>query len=290
VIGLSAVLVGTASAQGNGTITLDGVSVNVCNFSSISSITAFVNDNNPPLADNFTDAEVSSALGGSLVNFKRDRCGNNGDGGNHGCKSWEFWDGNSCERRDNNNGPIYNGPRYNSCQEYGTHNMRDFRRGDSRWNDSWDRNRNGIACDTGDVIVSNDGDCLTVREGVRNYGTRYNDTYRERLNRATSINSDGGRSVTDRERRDLLDTADLRDYRNRYNTDLGRLRTVCEDKTPPVIIVNEAPPAPSVTVTQAPPPPPAVGGSSSGGGSIPQGSVNTGGDSVSFTLAHNRAV
>ena len=195
-------------------------------------------------------------------------------------------DGFACENGEgsnggNNGGPIYNGPRYNSCQEYGTHNMRDFRRGDSRWNDSWDRNRNGIACDQGDVIVSNDGECITIREGVRNYGTRYNDTYRDRLNRAQSINSDGGRSITDRERRDLLDSADLRDYRNRYNTDLGRLRTVCQDNNPPVVIVNEAPPAPSVTVTQAPPPPaagnPAPYGSSGGQVSkVPSGAAQTG--------------
>lgn len=197
---------------------------------------------------------------------------NNGGGNNsHNCRDWEYWDGNSCERR--GDGPVYNGPRYNSCDEYRTHNMRDFRRGDSRWNDSWDRNRNGIACDNDDVIVSNDGDCITyrtARDSVYNYSRTYTD-YRNRYNndwnRLSNSERDNLRRLWEGDRR----------YRGDWDR-LSNKRTICQDTTPPVTIINEAPP-PSVIITQAP----AAGNPvpyGSGGGQVskvPSGGAQTGG-------------
>jgi len=156
-------------------------------------------------------------------------------------------DGRACERNEGNyGGPIYNGPRYNSCDEYRTHNMRDFRRGDSRWNDSWDRNRNGIACDNDDVIVvDRDGDCVTyalARDSIRSYNNDYN-SLRSRYNNDWNRTSPAERSNLRR----------LYDQSSRYRGDwdrLGPMRTVCKDTTPPLTIINEAPP---IIVQQAPP-------------------------------------
>lgn len=178
-------------------------------------------------------------------------------------------------------------PRYNDCNDYRSHGIRDIRRGDSRYVDSWDRNRDGIACDDGDVVVSSDGQCVTFLNDNRNYGNQYNSAYNVRLDRARSLNSDGGRAITARERRDIEDAADLRDFRNRWTSSRDSLRTICNDPTPPVTIINEVPAAAPVTVTAAPPPPPAPV-TSSGGGSVPSGSYNGGGWSTAFTLAHAR--
>lgn len=193
-------------------------------------------------------------------------------------------DGLACERNESSNGG-----NYGSCNDYARDNLRDFRRGDVRYRSDWDRNNDGVACGNGDIIVSNSGDCVTFLSQNRDYGTRYNSLYNERIIRARSINSDGGTRVTNAEQ-DAIDRAsDLTDYRNRWTSTRDSLRTICNDPTPPVQIITVPAQAP-VTVTQAPPPPPAVGGSSSGSGSIPSGSVNTGGSTVAFTLAHNRAV
>lgn len=178
-------------------------------------------------------------------------------------------------------------PQYRDCNDYRSHGIRDIRRGDSRYVDSWDRNRDGIACDDGDVVVSSDGQCVTFLNDNRNYGNQYNSAYNVRLDRARSINSDGGRAITARERRDIEDAADLRDFRNRWTSSRDSLRTICNDPTPPVTIINEAPAAAPVTVTAAPPPPPAPV-TSSGGGSLPAGHYNGGGWSTAFTLAHAR--
>jgi len=185
-----------------------------------------------------------------------------------------------------NNGGGYGLPRYGSCADYNRNNIYDLRRGDVRYNDSWDRNRNGVACDRDDVIVSDDGRCVTFRDQNRDYGTRYNTTYNQRIDRARSFNSDGGTAITARERRDIEDAADLRDFRSNWDRTSSELRTICNDPTPEVQIITVPTPAP-VTVTAAPPAPAPV---TSSGGGIPRGSVNTGGNSVAFTLAHNRAI
>lgn len=316
VIGLSAVLVGTASAA-TPVLTADS---QVCVAARDSAAKAQSNLNriiarigNSPVSD--ADRILRDKLQNDLEvarDNERNVCGGNGgnNGGNRtSCADYardgiydiprsdpryrdnldRDRDGLACERNEGNGGN-YGGPRYNDCGEYNRNNIYDLRRGDARYNDSWDRNRNGVACDRGDVIVSDDGRCVTFRDQNRDYGTRYNTTYNQRIDRARSVNSDGGTRITDSERRAISDAADLRDYRSRWQTSTDELRTICNDPTPEVIIVNPTP-APSVTVTQAPPPPPAVSAPApSSSGSIPSGSVNTGGSSVAFTLAHNRAV
>lgn len=183
--------------------------------------------------------------------------------------------------------PGRGGPVYRDCNDARSHGLRDIRRGTQYWNDSWDRNRDGIACDDGDVVaVSSDGQCVTFRDQNRDFGTRYNTGYNLRLDQARSINSDGGRAITARERRDIEDAADLRDFRNRWTSSRDSLRTICNDPTPEVQIITVPTPAP-VTVTAAPPAPPAPV-TSSGGGSVPSGHYNGGGWSTAFTLAHAR--
>lgn len=182
-------------------------------------------------------------------------------------------------------GDGYGLPRYGSCGDYNRNGVYDIRRGDARYLDSYDRNRNGVACDRGDVIVSDDGRCVTFRDQNRDYGTRYNTTYNQRIDRARSFNSDGGTAVTARERRDIEDAADLRDFRSNWDRTSSELRTICNDPTPEVQIITVPTPAP-VTVTAAPPAPAPV--TSSGGGNVPSGHYNGGGDSVAYTLAHNR--
>jgi len=222
-------------------------------------------------SDRDTEAECVAIPGDDWYwdgnSCERRRGGDN----SHNCRDWEYWDGNSCERR--NGGPIYNGPRYNSCDEYRTHNMRDFRRGDSRWNDSWDRNRNGIACDNDDVIVSEDGDCVTyatARDSIRNYSNDYT-LLRNRYN------GDWNR-LNNSERDNLSRLYQLNQrYRGDWDNRYSKLRTICKDDTPPVTIINEAPP-PAVIITQAP----AAGNPvpyGSGGGQVsrvPSGPAQTG--------------
>lgn len=206
------------------------------------------------------------------------------------CARNEHWDNrlDRCVRDGVGSGPIYGGgPVYRDCNDARSHGLRDIRRGTQYWNDSWDRNRDGIACDDGDVVaVSSDGQCVTFRDQNRDFGTRYNTGYNLRLDQARSINSDGGRLITPRERRDIEDAADLRDFRNRWTSSRDSLRTICNDPTPEVQIITVPTPAP-VTVTAAPPPPPAPV-TSSGGGSLPSGHYNGGGWSTAFTLAHAR--
>jgi len=141
-------------------------------------------------------------------------------------------------------GPVYHGPVYRDCNDARGHGYYNVRRGDSRYNDSWDRNRDGVACDDGDlVVVSNDGDCVTyatARDSIRNYGLAYN-RYRTQYNGDWSRMS---RNVHDRD-----DLARLYSQSRRYSnegwnqTRLSNLRTVCKDTSPTVTIVNEAPPA-----------------------------------------------
>jgi hypothetical protein len=165
-----------------------------------------------------------------------DGCQRDGDrSGNHN------WPG--------NNGPIRTLPRYNSCDDYRSHGIRDIRRGDARWNDSWDRNRDGTMCDDGDVVVvNNDGDCTTyatARDSIRNYGLaydRYSSQYRSDWNRMSS--------------RDRTDFNRLYSASRRYESEgwnssrLSNFRTVCKDTSPTVTIINQAPPA--VVTSSAP--------------------------------------
>ena len=314
VIGLFALTVGTAqAAPGDTLITVDDVTVDLCLVTgNESAIASYVDSRNNPNADQVTTADVLNALKGVSLSERRQGCSNSGGGGNRtSCADYardniydiprsdpryrssldRDNDGVACERNEgnggNNGGPIYNGPRYNSCADYNRNNIYDIRRGDARWNDSWDRNRNGIACDRQDVIVSDDGRCVTFRDQNRDYGTRYNSLYNERIDRARSINSDGGTRITNNETRAIEDAAALRDYRNRWTSTRDELRTICNDPTPEVQIITVPAPAP-VTVTAAPPAPAPPVSSSGGGGSIPRGSVNTGGWDVQSTLAHNR--
>jgi len=175
-------------------------------------------------------------------------------------------------------GPVYHGPIYSDCNDARTHGYRDIRRGDSRYNDSWDRNRDGIACDDGDlVIVSDDGDCVTyatARDSIRNYGLAYN-RYR------TQYHGDWNRLNT----HDRSDLSRLYSLNHRYVSEgwnssrLSNLRTVCKDTSPTVTIVNEAPPA--TIINQAPAatytaPAPQVS-------TVPSGAAETGG----FDEAHS---
>jgi hypothetical protein len=161
-----------------------------------------------------------------------------------------------CERDDRSgpifgghNGPIRTLPRYNSCDDYRSHGIRDIRRGDARWNDSWDRNRDGTMCDDGDVVaVSSNGDCTTyatARDSIRNYGlayNRYSSQYRSDWNRMSS--------------RDRTDFNRLYQLNRRYESEgwnssrLSNFRTVCKDTSPTVTIINQAPPA--VVTSSAP--------------------------------------
>jgi hypothetical protein len=138
------------------------------------------------------------------------------------------------------------------------------------------------------VIVSNNGDCVTyvtARDSIRNWNNDYNrlrGVYNGDFNRLNATDRDNLRRLWDNASR----------YRGQWDSSLSRLRTVCQDTTPTVTII-QAPPV----VLQAPAPvaapapvysAPAPSGVS--GGSIPQGSVNTGGWSAAFVLAHTRAV
>lgn len=274
VIGFSAVLTGTASAA-TSNISVGGVTVNVCNFTSVSAIVTHVRANNPTNEpdEEITDSDVSTALGGiSLSDYRLANCGGNNPPSAGNCPRGERWDprDNRCER---------DLPRYNDCGEYNRNGIYDIRRGDARYLDTWDRNRNGIACDRDDVIVSNDGRCVTFAEENRTFGTRYNDRVRDLYNEARRSSSPGGTSVTNDERDRILRASDVVDYRNRWTSSRDQLRTICKDDTPEVIIVDNPPVV--TTVTQAPPPPPAVS-APSGGSGIPSGDYDGGG----FDAAH----
>lgn len=137
-------------------------------------------------------------------------------------------------------GPVRGGPVYSDCNDARSHGYRDVRRGDSRFNDSWDRNRDGIACDDGDVVILNsNGDCTTyavARDSIRNYANDYN-----RL-RGVYKNDWSKYSRSDRDNLNRLYSLNHRYVSEGWNsTKLSQLRTVCNDSTPPVTIINEAP-------------------------------------------------
>jgi hypothetical protein len=187
---------------------------------------------------------------------------------------------NGCQRNDGNRGGTYHGPAYRDCNDARSHGYRDVRRGDSRYNDSWDRNRDGVACDDGDiVVVDSSGDCTTyavARDSIRTYSNDYNrlrNQYHGDWNRVSS---------SDRNRLNQYYSASRR-YSSSYDsTRLSNLRTICKDTSPTVTIVNEAPPAP--VVVQAPASNPVPYGSSGGQvSSKPSGGAETGDGS---TLIH----
>lgn len=188
--------------------------------------------------DRDTEAECELISGWSWVNG---HCVRDGNGSGHSdCIGDQFPNIPGCQR----GGPVYHGPVYRDCNDARGHGYYNVRRGDSRYNDSWDRNRDGVACDDGDlVVVSNDGDCVTyatARDSIRNYGLAYN-RYRTQYNGDWSRMS---RNIHDRD-----DLARLYSQSRRYSnegwnqTRLSNLRTVCKDTSPTVTIVNEAPPA-----------------------------------------------
>jgi hypothetical protein len=182
----------------------------------------------------------------------------------------------------NNGGPrggTYHGPAYRDCNDARSHGYRDVRRGDVRYNDSWDRNRDGVACDDGDiVVVDSSGDCTTyavARDSIRTYSNDYNrlrNQYHGNWNQVSS---------SDRNRLNQYYSASRR-YSSYDSTRLSNLRTICKDTSPTVTIVNEAPPAP--VVVQAPASNPVPYGSSGGQvSSKPSGGAETGDGS---TLIH----
>lgn len=183
--------------------------------------------------DRDTAAECELISGWSWVNG---HCVRDGNGSGHSdCIGDQYPNIPGCQR----GGPVYHGPIYSDCNDARGHGYYNVRRGDSRYNDSWDRNRDGVACDDGDlVIVSNDGDCVTyatARDSVYNYSRAYS-RYR------TQYHGDWNR--LNRSDRDNLSR--LYSLNQRYRGDWDRLsnkRTVCKDTTPQVTIVNEAPPA-----------------------------------------------
>lgn len=159
-----------------------------------------------------------------------------------------------------NNGGPRGLPRYDNCSDYNRNGIRDIRRGDARYLDRLDRDRDGVACDGGDVvIVDSNGDCTTyavARDSIRTYSNDYNrlrTQYRGDWNRISS---------SDRNRLNQYYSASRR-YASSYDsTRLSNLRTICKDTSPTVTIVNEAPPAP--VVVQAPASNPVPYGSSGG--------------------------
>lgn len=121
-----------------------------------------------------------------------------------------------------------------------------------------------------DVIVTNDGDCVTFRNVNRDNGNRYNSRVRELVDQARDARSDEGRNISRSERARIDNAADLRDFLGKYNTSRDQLRTICKDDSPEVI-VTPAPdvivnPAPTTTIVQAPP----------SVVSVPQGPAQTG--------------
>lgn len=227
----------------------------------------------------------------------------------HPCGPGTHWDSRDNRCEDNRGGPVYgggygswndrldgryfrldNGPALDVCDSSassydlwlnrnGTYRDRIVRQLNAqRWNDL-------RRADCG-VIVSNDGSCVTyvqARDSIRNWNNDYNrlrGVYNGDFNRLNTTDRDNLRRLWDNASR----------YRGQWDSTLSRLRTVCQDNTPTVTII-QAPPVVLQAPAAAPAPvysAPAPSGVS--GGSIPQGSVNTGGWSPAFVLAHNRAV
>jgi len=142
------------------------------------------------------------------------------------------------------------------------------------------------SCSSG-PIVSNNGDCITyvtARDSIRNYSNDYNrlrGLYNGDWNRASRAERDNLNRLYQLDRR----------YRGDWNSRLSGLRTVCQDNTPPVVIINDAPPLAYATapapVVAAPATPSAVAGTQA---TAPSSAVDTGGWDVAAVLAHARAI
>lgn len=135
-------------------------------------------------------------------------------------------------------------PRYDSCGDYNLHGIRDIRRGDARYLDRLDRDRDGIACDGNDttVIVAGDGSCDSLNTVLVSDGNSYRDVYgryntlRDRYLRDRSVST----------LRDWRSTYNqYNDLRGRYLAQRQRTVVVCQNNTAPDVVNN-------YTVTQTP--------------------------------------
>jgi hypothetical protein len=128
-------------------------------------------------------------------------------------------------------------PRYDSCGDYNLHGIRDIRRGDARYRLDWDRNHDGIACDSGDttVIVAGDGDCSSLNTVLINDGNQYRGVF-------DRYNSLRGRYLTSRSARDLAEWRGVynqyNDLRGRYLAQRQRTVVVCQGNTAPDVVNN----------------------------------------------------
>lgn len=128
--------------------------------------------------------------------------------------------------------------------------------------------------DCGSVVVSNDGDCVTyatARDSIRNYGLAYN-RYRSQY----------GGNWSRLNTHDRSDLSRLYSLNHRYVSEgwnqsrLSNLRTVCQDNSPTVTIVNEAPPATIINSAPAASAP-AYSAPSPQVSTVPSGPAQTGG-------------
>jgi hypothetical protein len=234
-------------------ISIGGVGVDACHYSTVDSIVNFINANNTTGATDVTSSDVLSALGGSLTGYQRTNCGTT----NHHT----------------------NTPRiYNSCDEYWTNGLYGIRRGSPGYNSRLDTLNTGSICNrdqTPDVQVTGNADCTVSQNNDRTYGLRLNtgiDEYNRLVTDARRSNSPGGSEVTNAEQREL-DRARSRinDYRTPYNNNLGVLRVDCNQQQSNVTINNELPTTgTTTTIVQAPAP------TTSYGSTVPQGHAETG--------------
>lgn len=177
-----------------------------------------------------------------------------------------------------NNGPVRGLPRYNSCGDYNLHGIRDIRRGDARYLDYLDRNRDGIACDNSDndpVVVGSGDDCSVVTGTLNTYGRDYRSVY-DRYNGALN---DYRAHRDDTRLRNLSGLySQYNNFRTRYNDTRNRAVIVCKNTEVPTVTLNVQAPDAACSCSA-----PAVGnptslGSSSGGQvyTTPKGAAEAG--------------
>ena len=284
VIGLATVAVGTASAA----TPVKSVSGNCDELRTQLRIAENLTvDDTDPVFPAVTRAQKDQRIANVRAQMDTQNCdrgGNNGFPGNagHNNGSWN-------DRLDGRYFRLDRGPALDICDS-GSSNYDVWLNRNGSYRDRIARQLNAQRwndlrrSDCAGTVVSDDGQCVTyvtARDNIRNYTNDYN-----RLRGV--YNGDFNRlSRTDRDNLNRLYSLSNR-YRNDWNTNLSKLRTVCQDNTPPVVVINEAPTA-AVTVTQSAPAP-VYAAPAPTSGSIPSGSVNTGGNSVAFTLAHARAI
>lgn len=234
-------------------ISIGGVGVDACHYSTVDSIVSFINANNTTGATDVTSSDVLSALGGSLTGYQRTNCGTT----NH----------------HSDNSRIYN-----SCDEYWTNGLYGIRRGSPGYNSRLDTLNSGSICNrdqTPDVQVTGNADCTVSQNNDRTYGLRLNtgiDEYNRLVTDARRSVSPGGSEVTNAEQREI-DRARSRinAYRTPYNNNLGVLRVDCNQQQSNVTINNELPTTgTTTTIVQAPAP------TTSYGSTVPQGHAETG--------------